>query len=228
MQFWDQLVEGLESIGSAAADWIPRIAVALLVLIVGRWILGLIRKWVAKLLGLPAVNSVFDRAGINGALEPSGTSPAKLTATVLYAVLMVGLWLIVFNILQVDAIVSLLERLLAWIPLVLVAAVVVIVAAAVGNWVADLIRPFADQRQVGWLPGAVRVGIVVFGALAAFDILDIRFAEDIVKILTVAAGLAFAVAFGVGGIDTAKQWWSRYLTPRQEQGFDRDTHGGHE
>lgn len=213
MSFWDQLTDGLESIGATAADWIPRILVALLVLVIGRWILGIIRGWVEKLLSIPAVQNVFDRAGITPALAPSGQSPAKLTATVLHAVFLVALWLIVFNILGVEAIVDLLRRLLAWIPLVLIAAIVVIIASAVGNWVATLVRPYADQRDVAWLPGAVRILIVVFGVLTALDILEIRFAEDIVKIVTAAAGVALAIAFGVGGIDTAKKWWARYGSP---------------
>ncbi len=56
--------------------------------------------------------------------------------------------------------------------------------------------------------------ILLFGVLAALDLLEIRFAEDLVKIVTAGAGIAFAVAFGVGGIETAKQWWARYLSPR--------------
>jgi hypothetical protein len=27
--------------------------------------------------------------------------------------------------------------------------------------------------------------------------------------------VTFAVAFGIGGIDTAKKWWARYLAPRE-------------
>jgi len=183
------------------------------VLIIGRWILALIRRWVQKLLGVPAVQGVFDKAGITRALAPSGKTPAALVATVLYAFLLVGLWLIVSNILGVEAITSLLQRLLAWIPLVLVAAAVVIVTAAIANWAANLIRPYATERSIGWLPSALRGLIITFGVLTALDILDITFAADIVKIMTAAAGVAFAIAFGVGGIDTAKKWWGRYLSP---------------
>ena len=214
MSFWDQLVDGLESVGTTAAEWIPKILVALLVLWIGRWILGLVRSWIEKLLSLPAVQGLFDRAGISSAMATAQQSPAKVAATLIYAVLLVGLWLIVFNILELIAIVDLLERLLAWIPLLLVAAALVIIAAAAGNWVSGLVRPYADQRGVSWLPGAIRVLVLIFGVLAALDILEIRFAEDIVKIVTAAAGIALAVAFGIGGIDTAKKWWERYGSPR--------------
>ncbi len=214
MSFWDQFVEGIESIGTTIADWAPRIALALIVLIIGRWILRLIRSWVEKLLSLPAVQGTFDRAGITSAVSPGGRTPAALAATVIYAFLLIALWLIIFNILQLETIVDLLERLLAWVPVVIIAAIVVIISAAVANWTADLVRPYAEERDVPWLATAVRVLIIVFGVLFALDILEITFAEDIAKILTAALGIAFAVAFGIGGIDTAKRWWERYLTPR--------------
>ena len=214
MSFVDELTDGLESIGSTLADWIPRILVALLVLVVGRWILRMIRKWVERLLEIPAVQSVFKSAGISAAMEPSGKSPAKLVATLVYAFLMIALWLIVARILQIEPIVELLERLIAVLPLIFVAVALVIIAAAVASFVSDLIRPFADSKGVGWLPSAVKVVIILFGVLAALDLLDITFAEDLVKIVTAAVGVALAIAFGVGGIDAAKQWWAKYGTPK--------------
>ena len=214
MSFFDRLEENFNDIGGSVADWAVKIAIALLVLIVGRWIIGMIRKWAVRLLETDAAKTVFEKAGIAKALQPSGRSAAGLVGTILGAVLMVLLWLIIANILEVDPVVDLLERLLAVLPLILVAVVLVIVAAAIGSFVADLVRPYADERGVAWLPSAVRVIVLLFGVLAALDLLEIQFAEDIVKIATAAAGIAFAVAFGVGGIDTAKQWWGRYLSPR--------------
>lgn len=213
MAFWDRFVEDFQSTASVVAAWVPRVALALLVLIIGRFILGLLRRVVVRLLEVRPVQVVFERAGLTSALEPTGQTPARLAGTIIYAILMVVLWVIVFDILELHTIVALLQRLLAWIPLVLLAAAVVIVAAAVGSWVRDLIRPFAQARNVDWLPGAVRGVIVLVGVLTAFDMLGITFAEDIVKIVIGGIVVTFAVAFGIGGIDTAKRWWARYLNP---------------
>lgn len=218
---WDNLVQGLKdafaSIGTTLGEWLPRILVALLVLVVGRWLLRTLRKAIERLLDTPAVTSVFDKAGVTSALAPSGRKASSLVATVGYAFLMLVLWLIIVRILQIEPIEDLLQRLIAVLPLILVAVAVVIIAAAVGSFVADLVRPFAEQKQVGWLPSLTRILIVLTGALAALDLLEITFAEDIVKIATAALAIAFAVAFGVGGIDTAKGWWARYLAPRDDQ-----------
>ena len=216
---WDNLVAGLKDafadIGSTLGEWIPRILLALLVIIVGRWVLRTLRTAIERLLETPAARAVFERAGVTSALAPSGKQPAKLVGTLAYALLMLLLWLIVFRILQIQPIEALLERLIAVLPLILVAVALVIIAAAVGAYVADLVRPYAEQRDVAWLPSVTRIVVLIAGVLAALDLLEITFAENVVLIVTAALGVAFAVAFGIGGIDTAKQWWSRYRAPRE-------------
>jgi hypothetical protein len=194
-------------------EWAILIAVALLVLIIGRWILRMVRNAVEKLLGADWMDGVWERSGVKSALGSSEQTPASIAATVLYAYLMIGLLLIVTRILRLGTIEDLLERLLLWVPQLLLAAIIVIVAAAAGTWTAGLVKPFADDKGVGWLTGLVRVAIIVFGVIFALDVVNITFAEDITKILVAAAGVALAIAFGVGGIDAGKQWWSRYATP---------------
>lgn len=214
LTFWDSLVDRLRDLGENIVEWAILILVALLVLIIGRWIIGLIRGWVEKLLAARTLDPVWKRSGIATALEGGEQTPASLVATVLYAYLMVVLFLVVARILQLDTIEALLTRLLAWIPLLLVAAVIVIVAAAAGNWSANLVRPFAERQNVGWLPAGIHIAVVVFGVLFAFEVLDITFAEDIIKIVIAAAAIALAIALGVGGIDAGKRWWAKYGTPK--------------
>lgn len=91
---------------------------------------------------------------------------------------------------------------------------IVVIAAAMASWVAGLVKPFADSKGVGWLTVLVHVGVIVFGVLFALDLLEVTFAEDITKILTASVAIAFAIAFGVGGIDTGKKWWAKYLSPK--------------
>ena len=224
--FWDRLVEEFQSLGETVLEWIVLIAIALVVLIIGRWILKWVRKVVERLLGASALDSVWDRSGVNRALEGSNQTAASITGTVIYAYLMVGLFLIVVRILKLDTIEDLLERLLGWLPTVFVAAAIVIIAAAVANWSADLVRPFAEGKNVGWLTWLIRVGIIIFGLLFALDLLEITFAEDVVKIIVAAIGVSLAVAFGVGGIDTAKLWWKKYASPGSGSGGMSSHDGG--
>lgn len=215
---WDSLVNRLEALGEDLVEWAILLVVALVVLVIGRWIIGLIRRWTERLLGAGFMDPVWKRSGVSTALDGTDQTPASIVGTVLYAYLMIGLLLVVARILQLGTIEDLLTRLLAWVPLLLLAAVIIIVAAAAGNWAAGLVRPFAEEQGVGWLTTVVHVGIIVFGVLFALDIMNIDFAENIVLIAVGAAAVAGAIAFGVGGIDAGKRWWSRYGHPNDTGG----------
>lgn len=223
MAFWDRLVERFETFGENLIEWAILIVVAVVVLVVGRWLIGLIRTWVEKLFASRPMQPVWDRSGVSSALQGTDQTPASIAATIVYAYLMVALFLVVVRILRITTLEALLERLLAWIPLLLLAAIIVIVFAAGGNWAANLVRPFAEEQGVGWLGKLVHIGIIVFGVLFALELLNIQFAEDIVKIIVGAAAVAGAIAFGVGGIDAGKKWWARYWTPEAVAGDAKST-----
>lgn len=238
MSFWDRLVEQFRTLGEDMVEWLILIAIALVILIVGRWILKWIRRIVERVLGAAALDGVWNRSGVTKALEPSEETPASIIATIVYAYGLVVLFLIVSRVLRLESIEVLLTRLLAWIPLLILAAVIVIISAAAASWTAELIRPFAADRGVPWLTWLIQIAIIVFGTLFALELLRVNFAEDIVKIIVSAFGIALAIAFGVGGIDAAKQWWAKYGTPgvsdrisaevRQEhQQHDQGDHGGY-
>ena len=214
MSFWDSLVDRLQTLGENVVEWAILIAVALVVLVIGRWIIGLLRTWTERLLAARALDPVWRRSGVAKALEGGEQTPASIVATVIYGYLMVVLFLVVARILQLEAIEALLVRLLAWIPLLLLAAVIIIISAAMGSWAANLVRPFANEQGVQWLTAVVHVGVVLFGVLFTMDILNIDFAEDIIKIVIAAVAIAGAIAFGVGGIDAGKKWWAKYGTPK--------------
>jgi len=200
-------------LGETLVEWTILIAIALLILIIGRWVLKWVRRIIERVLSVSWLDGVWERSGVNRALADSDQTAASITGTVVYAYLMVGLVLVAVRILNLSGIEALLERLLAWIPVLILGAIVVIIAAAVASWTADLIRPFAADRGVAWLAWVAQVAIIVFGVLFALDLLEIEFAAQLVSLLVAAFGIALAIAFGVGGIDAAKQWWAKYGTP---------------
>lgn len=214
MSFWDQMVAEFESLGEVVAEWLPRLVVALVVLIIGRWIIGWVRKLTVKFLELGVMQNVFDRAGISTALKESDQTAASIVGMIVYAYLYIVVWLIVFQILQIGTLEELLERFLVWVPTILLAGLVVVIAAAIGSWVAGVIKPIADPKGVGWTALVAHVAIIIFGVLFALDLLKVTFAQDIATITAAAFGIAFAIAFGVGGIDTAKKWWEKYASPK--------------
>ena len=220
MSFWDSLVDRLQEFGETVIEWAILLGITLVVLVIGRWLIGLVRKAIQVILGATALDGIWKRSGVAKALEEGDQTPASIVATVVYAYLMVGLFMIAARILELATIEALLIRLLAWIPLLLLAATIVIIAAAAGSWTAGLVKPFADEQNVPWLTYVVHVGVILFGLLFAMDLLRVTFAEDVVKIVIASTTIALAIAFGVGGIDAAKKWWAKYGSP-SDSGSDR-------
>ena len=70
MSFFDRLEEGFNDIGASVGDWAIKIVIALIVLIIGRWIINMVKRWVVRLLETDAVTTVFDKAGVTSALAP--------------------------------------------------------------------------------------------------------------------------------------------------------------
>ncbi len=219
MSFWDRLTEGLRDIGTAIGEWTPKIIGALLILIVGWFIARILRSLVKRFMEWSPVQAVLDAAGINSALEESGYNAASLTASVVYFFLWLTVLMLAFEALEADVIVALIQRFLAVIPVIVVAFVVIVIAAAVGKFVAGLIEPWSTSNGLTWLPWLTRVGFILFGLVTAMEMLRVGF---FVNALTTAIfggiGIAFAIAFGIGGIDTAKQWWAKYLSPSDDRG----------
>lgn len=215
MSFWDTLTDRLEQMGADIGKWVPKIFGALLILLVGMFIARIVRRIVEKILENDAVEGILDKAGIGPALRNSGYSAANLGATLVYGLMAVVVLLLAATALEVQSLVDLLERLIGFIPVVFVAIVLVVIAAAIGSFLADLVRPWAESHNNTWVPSAVRWGVIAFALLTAFDLVGIgQVSEDVRRAVLLAAGVAFAVAFGVGGIDTGKKWWAKYLSPR--------------
>lgn len=214
LSFWDRLLDSLEQVGTTIGDYAPKILGALIILIVGWFIVRILKKVTFRLLDSSPVKVVLDKARISGALEGSGYNAASLGATVVYLFLWLFVLLITFETLGAETFVDLVERAISWLPLVLMAFLIVVLITAVGNVVAELMTPWSKNQGVTWLPMITRAGFILFGVATALDLLNIGIFVNIVTASILGGvGAAFAIAFGVGGIDTAKKWWAKYLSP---------------
>jgi len=94
------------------------------------------------------------------------------------------------------------DRIIGYVPRVFVAALIVGIAIALANVVADLI---GDATHT-WLARGARVALIALASFMALDELGI--ARSIVMMLFAAvvgaAAVAAAIAFGIGNIDFAK------------------------
>ncbi len=217
MSFFEDMVDGLIEIGGSIAAFLPRLLGAILILLVGLWIARIIRRWIKKLLDRPSVDKVLDRAGIGPVLEEAGYSGATFIAYLVYIIIALTILVLAADVLDVQVIADLLAGLVAFLPKVLAAIFILVVAAAFGGFVADFVRPWADNREVPWVAVAARWAFIIFGIATALNILEIGTVTNrMIEFGLGAVAVAFAIAFGIGGIDTAKKWWEAKLAPKSQ------------
>lgn len=211
--FTDGVSQGLRNAWAGVIEFAPKLIGALIILLVGWFVAKMIRTLVERILTRLGLDRLLERAGLTGALQKAGYTASSLVARVVYWMALLAVLLMAADALNVETLTVLLAALLAYLPLVAVAIVIVVVAAAIGSFVADVSAPWAEAQGVAWVSKAARWTFIVVGGFAALNTLGV--ASDIVNTLFIAVvattGVAMAIAFGVGGIKPAEEYWRKIL-----------------
>jgi hypothetical protein len=221
---------------------IPRVVGFLVILIIGWLIAGALAAAVAALLRAVRFNDLAGRAGLSGFVQNMGIR--KDTAGVLADIVKWFVRLIVlvvaFDALGLPAVSVVLQQFLLWIPNLIVAVVILVIAGLAANALGDLVRGSTAQAGLSnpdVLATVVRVAVWSFGIVIAVN--QIGIAQTLVNTLFMgfmgALALAAGLAFGLGGRDTAAQivqsWYrqGREAKPKlqraaenMENNFERD------
>lgn len=208
---FDGVRDGLDNAWNDVITFAPKLIGAAIILLVGWLIARVIRGVFVRVLDRVGLDKLLDRAGLSHTLRAAGYTASQLVANVLYWIALLVVFLLAAEALQVERLTELISSLISYLPLVAVAMIIIVVTAAIGSFVADLVEPWADRQNIGWLTPAVRFSIIGFGVIAALNTLNV--AETVVNTLFTAIvatiGLMIAIAGGVGGIKRAESmWWS--------------------
>lgn len=205
----------LFALTGALADFmsfIPKLIGALVILLVGWLISSALAALVTKGLRAIRFNQIADRAEIDQFLAKAGVrmDPSAVVGRLAYWFLMLSFFVAAFSALGLSQINVVLEQLIAFIPNVIVALVVLLLGALAANFVANLVRGASGTARIGnpnLMATIARSAILVFAVLMALDQLQI--APTIINTLWTAVIGMFAIAgglaFGLGGRDLAKQ-----------------------
>jgi hypothetical protein len=161
------------------------------------------------------VTRVLQRAGLDRMLERGAggsyvtrlvRSPSALLGSVTFWVVFLGALSIAVDVLGIAALEDLVRSVWSYIPNVLAALLIFVVASAIAGGVVALVERTMGETPTGRIVKTVAPVLVM--AIALFMILDqLEIAPTIVTItyaaLIGAIALAMAIAFGLGGRDVA-------------------------
>ena len=224
MDRFDVMMEPARLLLHQAVDFLPRLGLALIVLIAGWLIAKAIRFAIARALRAVNFHVVTDRAGIDGFLRDGGIGmdTTDILAMLVYWIVILAALIIGFNLLGLTYITDLLSRVLLFVPKVLVAALILAFGAYFAKFVGQSISAYLrniHMQDAELLGNLARYAILTFVVLIALD--QVNVGGDIVRqtFLIVLAGLVFALAlaFGLGGREWAaellERWWPRKKRP---------------
>lgn len=209
--FFDGVKTGLNDAWETMLGFLPEIIGALIILFVGWLAARIIKRVLERVLNRAGLDRLLHRTGMSETLEDSGFSASGVVAAIVYWIALLSVFVLASETLGSETLSALLSDLVAYLPLVAVALVILIIAAALGNFASELVAPWGENQNVPWAAAATRWAFLIFGVFAALNTLNV--AKDIVNTLFIAvlatAGVGLAVAYGIGGIKTAEKHWSK-------------------
>lgn len=216
---WGQAtLAGVAAAMTAMIGYIPVLLAAIIIFAIG-WFLGSgLGKLVAKLLRSAGFEALAERIGIRSFLNKAGVQRMDASAVAGAAVT----WIIRLVFLQVAAealglrqITQIINAMIAFIPNIIVAVLILGVAGFFGKLLQGIVRGSAvsaGATNAGFLSSLAYWGIMAFGIIAALNQLQI--APLVVNTLFIGLVatlvLALGLSFGLGGrevaADMTREW----------------------
>ena len=220
MQNIDVVLDPVRALLLQIGAFLPRLALALGVLLAGWLLAKALRLGVVKALRALNFHVLTERAGIDGFLQQGGTEKdaTDLFGWIAYALVILVSLIIAFNSLGLSQVTDLLGRVLLFVPKLLVALLVLIFGSYFARFVGGAVRSYCKNAGVsdGDLLGRLtRYGIMTFVVLLAVDHLDIGGQLIQQTFLILLAGVVFAVALalGLGARERAARLIERWFPP---------------
>ena len=188
---------------------IPLIVGALVILVIGWIISNVVARVVREVLARAGADRLFAEHGgdVYGA-QSRRIKPSVVASEIVKWIIRFVFLVAAANVLGMPQVSLLLNQVLLWIPNLLIAAVILLVAPLIGRFLRGLIEVGAGNLGFTNAPLLGRVAelaVIAFAVLIAID--QIGIAADLLNILFMgvvgALALGFGLAFGLGGRDVA-------------------------
>ncbi len=206
------LTQSFQDLSYGLIQFLPRLVVAIVIFVIG-WLIGEgIARLVEQVVKAIKIDEALRSAGVEKAIHRAGW---KLNAGKFLGFLVKWFIIIVFLLAALDVLqlteVSVFLRtvVLTYLPHVIVAVLILLVAAVIAEAAQRVVTgsaAIANMRTANFLGTLARWAIWIFAILAALDQLGVTpFIQTLFTGLVVALSLAFGLAFGLGGQQAAAE-----------------------
>jgi len=186
--------------------FIPEFLAAIAILIIGYFIARVIGNVVARVLGRAGLDTTATSGQTGAWVQKVTSSPSRLVGKLAFWAVFLGVISLAVSVLGINALTEFVGAIFAYLPNVIAAVLIFLVAGAIAAGVATLATRFMGDTPTGKVVATVAPILVM--TIATFMILEqLKIAHDIVvttyTLLLGAVALGSALAFGLGGRDVA-------------------------
>jgi ABC-type multidrug transport system fused ATPase/permease subunit len=199
----------------------PKLVLFLVILIVGWIVAKLIAKAVDKILERVGFDRAVERGGIRRAMERSRYDASTIVSKIVYYGLLLVVLHFAFGVFGPNPVSALLAGVIAFLPRLFVALLIVVVAAAIAAAVRDVVSNalsgFSYGRMLGTLASVFILGL---GIIAALNQVGIALTVTLPVLVAILATIGGILVVGVGGglIKPMQARWENYLTTAEREG----------
>ena len=212
----EAIITALASALDLVLTFIPKFIGFLVILLIGWIIASLVSRGLTLLLRKIGFDRLSDRIGLTRLEQRMGVrmDTAGILGKIVFWFILLIFLVPAADALGIPTVSAVLSGLVAYIPNVFVAILVLFLGTLLATFVADIVREATASANIGnptIFAGVARWAIIGFAALIALEQLQI--APALINLLFTAivgaVALAFGLAFGLGGRETAQRWLNR-------------------
>lgn len=209
----DALTQSLLNVWYGVASFLPGLVIAIIIFAIG-WILAvLIERLVESIFKALKIDAALKSAGLEDVVKRAGydlNSGVFVGALVKWFVIVVFL-MASFESLGLNQVNAFLMLVVNYLPNVIVSVLILMVAAVIASAMQKIViasARAAHMKTAELLGRVTKWAIWIFAVVTVLDKLVIipGFTQAVITPLITGIALAFGLAFGLGGKETAQRW----------------------
>jgi small-conductance mechanosensitive channel len=201
----ETLVQPLQNVLSTFLSFLPQLVGAIIILIIGYIVAKVLQAIVGRVLQGIGFDGWMEKGGIKQFFDRAQTNytPATVIGRLVFWFVFIIALTMAADALGISQVSEVLGQLIAFIPNIIAAILILILAALLANFLSGIVRGATGS---GLLASVAQYAIIVYAAFAALTQLGIavQLTANTFLILLGGVALAAALAFGLGGRDLAR------------------------
>jgi hypothetical protein len=212
----DALTSGLTTV----ANFVPKLVIFLLILVIGLLVAKAIGKALSALLEKAGFDRAVERGGVKRALAQSQFDASDIVAKLVYYTLMLFVLQLAFGVFGPNPISDLLTQVIQFLPNLIVAIVIIVVASAIAAAVKTLVEGTLGGLSYGSvLANGASIFVLFLGVVAALNQIGVATTVTTPLLIFILATVGGVIVIGAGGglIKPMQHRWESYLSKAEDE-----------